>query len=92
MSIQEGFSRYACDVKGCAQKCYAAPGTDAAAGYVRKQYLDQNGQTREYVLCTDHAAQWNKLLALHDQQVTAFIAGNGLPTTATATTTTKQEG
>lgn len=92
MSIREGFNRYACDVKGCTQKCYAAPGTDAAAGYVRKQYLDQNGQMRECVLCTDHAAQWAKLLALHDQQVTAFIAGQGLPTTTTTTTDAKQEG
>lgn len=88
MSIQDGFSRYACDVKGCAQKCYTTPGTDAAAGYVRKQYIDQNGQVREYVLCTSHATQWSKLLALHDQQVTAFIAGQGLPTTTPTTTTT----
>lgn len=80
MPIQDGFNRYQCDVRGCPQKCYAAPGTDAAAGYVRKQYLDQNGQMREYVLCTSHAEAWNKLMAAHDQQVAAFIAGT---TTAT---------
>lgn len=82
MSIQDGFSRYACDVKGCAQKCYTTPGTDAAAGYVKKQYIDQNGQTRDYVFCTSHAEQWNKMMAQHDQEVAAFIAG----TTTTATT------
>lgn len=88
MPIQDGFSRYACDVRGCAQKCYTKPGTDSAAGYVRKQYIDQNGQTREYVLCTAHAEAWNKMMAQHDQQVTAFIAGQGLPTNTATTPTT----
>lgn len=83
MPIQDGFSRYACDVRGCTQKCYTTPGTDAAAGYVRKQYIDQNGQMREYVLCTAHAEAWNKMMARHDQEVAAFIAGTTTTTTAT---------
>lgn len=86
MAIQDGFSRYACDVCGCAQKCYTTPGTDAAAGYVRKQYIDQNGQTREYVLCTSHAEQWNKLMSLHDSQISAFIKDGTLPSELTPTT------
>lgn len=95
MSVQEGFNRYACDVKGCTQKCYAAPGTDAAAGYVRKQYLDQNGQTREYVLCTDHAAKFDAIVRAHDADFAAFMKNGTMPSGVTTTTTTtdaKQEG
>jgi hypothetical protein len=83
MAIQEGYNRYQCDVGGCSKSGYYAPNSRGASGYVTKTYLDSNGQTRTYVLCTDHAAQFVTLLQAHDAEVDAFIADGTMPTTTT---------
>lgn len=79
MSIQDGFSRYQCDVGGCSKRGYHAPGSQGAAGYVTKEYLDANGQTRRMVLCTDHATQLTSLMQRHDAEVDAFVKDGTLP-------------
>ena len=92
MAIQEGFNRYQCDVGKCTRRGYYSPGSQGAAGYVTKEYLDSNGNTQKIVLCTEHAAAFVKLMQAHDADVTAFLASGTVPSQAAAPATAATEG
>jgi hypothetical protein len=80
MAIQEGFSRYQCDVASCTKRGYYTPGSQGAAGYVTRTWTDSNGQTRTAVLCTEHSAALTKLMQEHDSEFEAFLKDGSLPT------------
>lgn len=75
MGLQEGYNRYACDVKGCGKAKYAIPGSTAAAEFTTRSYIDINGQTISHMLCKEHAAAYDAIVTQHDAEFSAFMKG-----------------
>lgn len=79
MAIQEGFNRYQCDCAACTRKGYLLPGSQGAAEYVERRYLDANGQTRMPVLCTEHSKLLTELMQRHDAEFDQLLKTGELP-------------
>lgn len=79
MAIQDGFSRYQCDVASCTKRGYYSPGSQGAAGYVTRTWTDSNGQQRTAVLCTKHSAQLTQIMQTHDAELAAFLKDGTMP-------------
>lgn len=75
MGLQEGYCRYACDVKDCGKAKYAVPGSTAAAEYTTRSYIDINGQTISQMLCKEHAAAYDAIVTQHDAEFAEFMKG-----------------
>lgn len=75
MGLQEGYCRYACDVKDCGKAKYAIPGSTAAAEYTTRSYIDINGQTISQMLCKEHAAAYDAIVTQHDAEFAEFMKG-----------------
>lgn len=72
MAIQEGYSRYACDVQSCRSATYALPETDEADSYVIRRRIDASGVERKLLLCPNHAAVYTEIVKACDELYTAF--------------------
>lgn len=72
MAIQEGYSRYACDVQSCRSATYALPETDEADSYVIRRRIDASGVERKLLLCPSHAAIYTEIVKACDELYTAF--------------------
>lgn len=83
MAIQEGFSRYQCDCATCTKRGYLQPGSQGAAEYVTRQYMDANGQVRTPVLCSEHSKLLTELMQRHDAEYDALLKTGKLPETTT---------
>lgn len=79
MAIDEGYSRYSCDVASCKNAKYAKPGTAAAAGYVTRSWTDANAQPRTSTLCSEHARAFDAMRQGHDADVAAFLKDGTAP-------------
>ena len=73
MAIDDGYSRYSCDVASCKKAKYTKPGTAAAAEYVTRSWTDANAQQRTATLCSEHAQAFDAMRQGHDADVAAFL-------------------
>lgn len=71
--LQEGYSRYSCDVSACSRAKYAKPGSSAAAEYVTRTYIDQEGQEISQMLCKEHAAGFDQIVTRHVSELQAYM-------------------
>ena len=71
MAKTDGFSEYACDVQVCTKHDYAQPETDKADDYAVRTRIDNNGVSREIMVCTEHCAVYSQLV---DACEAAYIA------------------
>ena len=72
MAIQDGYSRYTCDVQGCANSTYALPDSDGADGYSTRRRIDAQGVERSLVLCADHAKVYQSIVEAVDAVFAQF--------------------
>lgn len=70
--ITEGYSRYACDVQGCAESAFALPHTDAADGYVLRRRIDAEGMERKLLICPAHAVAYAEIVRACDAAYAEF--------------------
>lgn len=75
MAIEDGYSRYSCDVASCKKAKYTKPGTAAAAEYVTRSWTDANAQQRTATLCREHAQAFDAMRQGHDADMAAFLNG-----------------
>lgn len=54
MAIQDGYSRYQCDVQSCGNVSYALPDSNGADQYSVRRRIDANGQEVKMTLCAEH--------------------------------------
>lgn len=73
MAIDDGYSRYSCDVASCKKAKYTKPGTAAAAEYVTRSWTDANAQQRTATLCREHAQEFDAMRQGHDADIAAFL-------------------
>lgn len=73
MAIDDGYSRYSCDVASCKKAKYTKPGTAAAAEYVTRSWTDANAQQRTATLCREHAQAFDAMRQGHDADMAAFL-------------------
>lgn len=69
---EDGYSRYACDVRGCDHVAFALPGTAGAEGYAQRRRVDAQGMERKALLCPQHAAAYDRIARAADAAYDAF--------------------
>ncbi len=72
MAKEEGYTRFSCDVQGCASAAFALPDTDAADAYVTRRRVDAQGVERRMLLCPAHAAEYAKIVEASDAAYSEF--------------------
>lgn len=72
MAVQDGYSRYACDVQSCNSSTFALPETDEADSYVMRRRIDASGVERKMLLCPEHAAIYADIVKACDGYYTEF--------------------
>ena len=72
MAVQDGYSRYACDVQSCNSSTFALPETDEADSYVMRRRIDVSGVERKMLLCPEHAAIYADIVKACDGYYTEF--------------------